>query len=106
LVISASATSPPLPYSSWKRQKLSREQPMILQACDTWPSCLPRSNRPILARITLRSAVIGSAPQMGHREGMHPLPAAVVRTIQTDMSDQVLANTADGAQVGPLLDHA
>ncbi len=63
---------------------------MILQAWLTLPSCLPSSNRPILARITLRSVDIGSAPRMGHREGAHPFPAAVARTIQADMSDQVL----------------
>jgi hypothetical protein len=46
--------------------------PMILQACDTWPSCLASSSRPTLARITLRSLVMVGSSVLGDRRKASP----------------------------------
>jgi hypothetical protein len=42
-----SAASPPVSYSALNRQKLSREYPVTLQACDTFPDCFAGSRIPI-----------------------------------------------------------
>jgi hypothetical protein len=59
---------------------------------------LGSSSRPTLARITLRSVVIGSAPEWRQREGTHPFLWPVARTIHAKLSDQVLASTTKDAR--------
>jgi hypothetical protein len=59
-----------------------------------WPSCLASSNRPTLARITLRSVVIVRLlGKEGYREGSSPFAPHDSHTIQAALSDQRLANT-------------
>src|ERR1700746_1682089 len=66
---------------------------MILQAWLTLPSCLASSNRPTLARITLRSIVIVRLlGKEGYREGNSPSRARGSHTILAGLSAQILAN--------------
>src|SRR5918997_827030 len=57
-VRSWSANSPPVSESSLNREKLSREEPIILQAGLTLPSCLASSSTPTLARMIFWSLVM------------------------------------------------
>src|SRR5918993_1130767 len=57
-VRSWSANAPPVSESSWNREKLSREEPILLQAWLTLPSCLASSSTPTLARMIFWSLVM------------------------------------------------